>query len=59
MNQTTYAYAWLYFDQYAANQVYNYCSSSISSFKKAFSSFNSYNAGLQFAFGSQSCVGHY
>ena len=49
MEQTTYAYGWLYFDQVAAQKVFNYCSQAVSNWNIAYSS---YQASLQFAFGT-------
>jgi len=49
MEQTTYAYAWLYFDKVAAQKVYSYCSQKVSNWNISQTSFT---AGLQFAFGT-------
>jgi hypothetical protein len=50
MEQTTYAYGWLYFDKAAANKVYSYCSQSLQKGWKI--SQASFTASLQFAFGT-------
>ena len=49
MEQTTYAYAWMYFDKVAASKVYSYCSQAVKNWNISSTSFT---AGLQFAFGS-------
>jgi hypothetical protein len=49
MEQTTYAYGWLYFDPIAAAKVYSYCSQAVSNWNISQSSFQ---ASLQFAFGT-------
>jgi len=54
--QNNYAYGWLYFDQTARDKLYNYCSKSLSSWKISSSK---WNAGFQFAFGTQSSDGKY
>jgi len=49
MEQDTFAYAWLYFDSLAAQKVFSYCSQSVSNWNISYSS---YQASLQFAFGT-------
>jgi len=49
MEQTTYAYAWMYFDSLAAQKVFGYCSQKVSNWNISYTSFQ---ASLQFAFGT-------